>query len=182
MAAIALLGKGLADLRAAVAHLAQQYDALHARLPPPRRSTPDTPAGPVRWDQLDRAAASMTWVWLITWVARLTDRYQLAEELPPCWPQHPPLVEELTALCSAWHTAYHAGADPDAPLRWHEAFSRARLRLRDWDEHTRCRHGTHTDRRIDLPWPDSWRSDALDVAEADVKTRPPADHQDGEPP
>lgn len=182
MHAVALLGQGLDDLRAAVAELAAQHHTLRTRIDTtpgqPRPSTDTTIPGPLRWDDLDRAQASTTWVWLINWTGWLVERYQLAEEIPACWAHHPPLIEELTALCAAWHAAYTTEATPEAPLRWLEALHRTRARLRDWDEHTRCRNGTHTTRRIDLPWPDTWRLDALTVAEADVANRPQPTHTD----
>jgi hypothetical protein len=178
MAAIALLGQGLHDLHAALATLHAQHTALAehvhtaAGASGPQRKVPDSVPWPLRWADLDRAAASAAWVWLIDWVGWLTTRYQIAEAIPACWAQHPPLVEELTALAAAWYAAYDDGAYGDAPLHWHERFDRARSRLRDWDDATRCRNGTHTPRRLDLTWPDDWRQHTLDTAEADVTTRP----------
>jgi len=80
------------------------------------------------------------WTELHVWVSWFVDRYHLADELPPCWPRHPALVDELNAL---WH--YHQEVtrpfvamvqpdpvgspaepkDPQVPARayweWHEA-------------------------------------------------------------
>ena len=42
------------------------------------------------------------WAELQVWVSWFVDRYHLADEVPPCWPRHPALVDELNAL---WH--YH---------------------------------------------------------------------------
>jgi hypothetical protein len=107
--AVALLTRSLDELRAAVADLADQHTALaqlvHAQPPGGR-------PGALRWRDLDRAAANHTWRWLIDWVGWLVDRYQLQEEVPACWPQHPPLVEELTGLCAAWQVATDAQAPP----------------------------------------------------------------------
>jgi hypothetical protein len=178
MRAAAVLGHGLDNLRAAVADLAAQHRALAAKVA--ARHKPAAP-GPLRWDTMDRAQATLTWLWLINWVGWLTGRYQLDEEIPPCWPRHAALIEELTALCAAWHLAYDGEANPDAPMRWHEALARTRTRLRDWDETTRCRNGTHTDRRIELAWPTNWRDTAIDTAEADIATRPPPSNPDTPP-
>jgi hypothetical protein len=181
MRAIALLGQGLNTLRAAIAALSDQHrqlrDQVAALTPPPGATDPAAVPGPLRWADLDRAQASTTWIWLINWVGWLTTRYQLDEELPHCWARHPPLVEELTALAAAWHAAYDNAAPADAPLRWLEALARARTRLREWDDHTRCRNGTHIQRHIDLPWPSGWRDQAIDIALADVSERPMPDEE-----
>jgi hypothetical protein len=187
--AIVLLGQGLDDLRAIVTDLAANQQRLHQHLTSRRASgqpwaDDDAPTGPIRWDTLDRHQASTIWIWLITWVTHLVGRYQLDEEIPACWPQHPPLVEELTALASAWQASYTPDATAEAPLRWHESLARTRARLREWDDATRCRHGTHHPHHIEQPWPPSWRDTALDTALADVATRPTptpvdGDHQTG---
>lgn len=39
-----------------------------------------------RWGDLDK------------WVSWFVDRYHLATQVPDCWPEHPALVDELTAL------------------------------------------------------------------------------------
>jgi hypothetical protein len=176
MAAIALLGQGMQALAAAVEELQGQQKVLEkqlaARQAAAKRKAPQSIPWPLRWNDLDNPAASAAWVWLIGWVDWLVTRYQLVEELPACWAQHPAIVEELTALAAGWHTAYDEAAVGDAPLVWHERFARSRTRLREWDDYTRCRNGTHTERRLDLNWPADWRLAAFDTAEADVTTRP----------
>ncbi|MEU4243989.1 hypothetical protein [Actinoplanes sp. NPDC026619] len=175
LAAVAQLAASLATLTAAVETLHEQYqslaDAVARQQAGPRRAPASVP-WPLRWDDLDRDAAAQTWAWLIDWVSWMTDRYQLAEELPACWYRHPPLVEELTALGAAWQVSYDDTATADGPLLWHERFGRARDRLRAWDDYTRCRHGEHHDRHIDLGWPADWRDDAVDAANHDLTGRP----------
>ncbi|GAA4256445.1 hypothetical protein GCM10022255_069310 [Dactylosporangium darangshiense] len=170
---IALLTDGLAELHDTVAALAEDHfrlrDEIRAAGGPANRS--GAPAD-LRWHRLDRSTAATLWVWLIDWVGWLVARYELTEELPACWHQHPALVDELAALAAAWHGAYDPRAAGDAPLRWLEAFARTRARIRDWDEPTRCRNGDHHPRRIDLQWRPSWRDAALDTAEADGRSRP----------
>ena len=80
------------------------------------------------------------WADLHVWVSWFVDRYHLADDVPPCWPRHPALVDELIAL---WY--YHQEVtrpsvslvqpdpveapaepeEPDVPARayweWHEA-------------------------------------------------------------
>jgi hypothetical protein len=175
MIAIALLGDGMRGLAAAIEELQGQQkvleEQLNARQAAAKRKAPQSIPWPLRWNDLDYPAASATWVWLIGWVDWLVTRYQLVEELPACWAQHPAIVEELTALAAGWHTAYDEAAVGDAPLVWHERFARSRARLREWDDYTRCRNGTHIERRLDLDWPADWRLTAFDAAEADVATR-----------
>jgi hypothetical protein len=176
MVAVAQLAASLARLTAAVDMLHQQYLALRGTVTRSQNSGPrKAPAGvpwPLRWIDLDRDAAAQVWAWLIDWVDWAVDRYRLAEEIPACWYRHPPLVEELTGLAAAWHTAYDDTAPADGPLLWHERFARARIRLHDWDDYTRCRNGTHTDRHLDLTWPAKWCEDAVQAANTDLTTRP----------
>lgn len=176
MVAIAQLGTAVSQLAAALDALHQQHQQLRETVERARPSGAG-PGGqqmpwPLRWRDLDRDAAAQTWAWLIDWVGWFTDRYQLAEEIPACWPQHPPLVEELTALAGAWHACYDDTAHRDGPLLWHERLTRARDRLRGWDDYTRCRNGTHATRARDLTWPDQWHADAIATANNDLSERP----------
>ena len=186
--AVALLGAGLAELRATLADLAEQHFALREQVAAAPEGAGTAGSGapaPLRWADLDRPTASALWLWLVAWVGWLADRFPVTADIPACWPTHPPLVEELTALAAAWHAAYDPRAHPEAPLRWMEAFARSRQRLRDWDEHTRCRTGAHTAPGADLAWPADWREHALDTAEADLRGRatpaPPAADPAGTP-
>ncbi|MGW0507046.1 hypothetical protein [Micromonospora sp. NPDC003241] len=153
------------SLRGSVEHLAEAHTALVDRV-----DALDTTTGwiPARhcWRELDSDAATELWAWLITWTGWLVDRYGLAQDLGPCWPAHPALVEELTAVCVAWHHAYSRKADPDAPLRWHEALHRARQRWQQWD-YTRCRHGQHSPANPETVWADSYPNTTADRAVSD---------------
>jgi hypothetical protein len=177
MVAIAELGAGLDRLTSTVDTLHRQHqelrDTVTARTSANGGSR-KAPAGmpwPLRWPDLDRDAAAQAWAWLIDWVGWLVDRYEIAEEIPACWYRHGPLIEELTALAAGWHTAYDDNARGDEPLIWHERLARARARLRDWDDFTRCRNGEHTDHNLDLHWPDSWMDTATTAAKADLTGR-----------
>ena len=173
--AAAMLSEGLAELVETVGDLAESHFALREQVQILAEQLRPGPAGPapadLRWRVLDRPTASQVWIWLIDWVGWFIDRYGLTEEIPACWPIHPPLVEELTAIAGAWHAAYDPRAASDAPLRWLEALARARPRLREWDDHTRCRNGEHHERRVDMTWPATWRDQALDAAEHDLTGR-----------
>lgn len=176
LVAVAQIAVSLARLTAAVDALHQQHlqlrDAItHQQNTGPRRAPPGLP-WPLRWSDMDRDSAALAWAWLIDWVGWAVNRYQLAEEIPACWHQHPPLIDELTALAAAWQSAYDDTAAADAPLLWLERLARVRARIRDWDDYTRCRNGTHTDRHLDLDWPADWRDNAVHTANTDLTTHP----------
>jgi len=84
-------------------------------------------------DQLPSGELRRHWADLGNWVSWFVDRYHLADVVPPCWPRHPALVDELIAL---WY--YHqdvtrplvsdpagppddAGVPASAYWEWHEA-------------------------------------------------------------
>lgn len=78
-------------------------------------------ARPWCWRDLGPKAAGELWCQLTEWATWLRSRYPLAKKIPPCWSEHPEIVEELTALWLAWQGAY---ADPNAPItapaEWHD--------------------------------------------------------------
>ncbi|MFI7645180.1 hypothetical protein ACIBTZ_03730 [Micromonospora sp. NPDC049460] len=156
-------------LRGAVEQLAEAHVALSDRVDALDASTAFVPDRHC-WRDLHREDARELWAWLITWTHWLSDRYGLAQDLGTCWPAHPALVEELTALAVSWHHAYSAKADPDAPLRWHEALHRARTRWQHWDTN-RCRHGQHTPRSPDTVWEQPWPDIAERAVSEDIRTR-----------
>ena len=49
------------------------------------------------------------WADLGDWVSWFVDRYHLADDVPPCWPRHPALVDELIASHPAEWERYCAG-------------------------------------------------------------------------
>lgn len=73
------------------------------------------------WRDLGPKATEELWYQLTEWVGWLRSRYPLAKKIPPCWGEHPEIVEELTALWLAWQGAY---VDPNASLtaaaKWHD--------------------------------------------------------------
>ncbi|SBT40676.1 hypothetical protein GA0070621_1026 [Micromonospora narathiwatensis] len=168
--ATAELAELIDTLRGAVEQLAEAHVALSERV-----DALDSPTGfvPARhcWRDLHRDDTRELWAWLIAWTRWLSDRYGLAQYLGACWPAHPALVEELTALAVSWHHAYSANADPDAPLRWHEALHRACSRWQQWDT-TRCRHGQHIPRSPDTVWAQPWPDTADDAVSEDIRARP----------
>lgn len=73
------------------------------------------------WRDLGPKAAEELRSQLTDWVGWLRSRYPLAKKVPPCWHEHPEVVEELTALWLAWQGAYaDANASLTAPAEWHD--------------------------------------------------------------
>ncbi|HEX7373813.1 MAG TPA: hypothetical protein VF277_02495 [Steroidobacteraceae bacterium] len=76
---------------------------------PPRQQPPAEPAGDVdeytspvvNWRELDPADAGPIWEELDEWVRWARYRYDL-RMLQPCWFKHPIVVEQLSALHTAW--------------------------------------------------------------------------------
>lgn len=98
---------------------------------------------PVNWAALDTQQAAEKWGLLTDFTDWLRDRYQLHERIPACWYAHGPLVEEISALRTAWVGAY---LDPharlDQPADWHQLLERTLDRIRDWDR-SGCADGSH---------------------------------------
>lgn len=104
------------------------------------------PEPPVRWDTLTPTDAEQKLATLGTWVTRLTDRYELdARTIPPCWREHGTLIEELSALHTAWQASYTLTAGGTAPLTWHASFAACRARLNDYTSRTGCTAASHRD-------------------------------------
>lgn len=106
---------------------------------------------PVNWAALDSVHAAEQWGLLTDWTDWLRDRYQLHETVPACWYAHGPIVEELSALRSAWAGTY---LDPNARAgdgsAWHALLDSALQRIRGWDR-SGCADGNH---RQTPPLPD----------------------------
>ena len=64
------------------------------------------------------------WADLRSWVVWASATFRLVRWFPPCWPQHPALVEELLALWSCWQALWLPSIDPGAPIGF--------LRELDW--------------------------------------------------
>lgn len=111
---------------------------------PPRPRRHFGPTKPILWafydadDDADMLAELHQWVDWLRW------RYTLDHRtIPDCWDQHGPLLEELSALYTAWQVAYTYSDDGSAPLAWMEHYAAARQRLTDWNARTGCRPAEH---------------------------------------
>ena len=102
------------------------------------------PPLPVCWPALTPKERSEQFQALADWINWLTACYTLDQRvIPACWSKHTALIEELSALRTAWLSAFAATAPGSAPLEWHSHFSTARQRLADWVSRTGCRPGAH---------------------------------------
>jgi len=113
-------------------------------LPGPHPTQQAFPPLPLCWAALTDPERDQQRDILHEWVDWLVHRYALDHPaVPPCWPHHGALLEELSALRTAWLTAYAATSHGDAPLDWHTQFAATRQRLTDWVTRTGCRPGEH---------------------------------------
>lgn len=119
-------------LTADIAYLREQIDGILTLLAQTASiPAPGKPAG--GWDGMTREQATGAWQRLTAWTDWLVSAYELHEDIPDCWYEHRAMLEELNALCLAWHAANSAqGTGPDR-LYWHEQLERALPRLRAWN-------------------------------------------------
>lgn len=80
-------------------------------------------SGIPEWHSLTSQDRDLAWDRLIDWVVWLHDRYELSveERIPPCWPEHTGVVEELWALM-IWRTEIYDRpnrAAGDMAHSWH---------------------------------------------------------------
>ena len=85
------------------------------------------PPVPTCWPALTDRESADALATLEDWIDWLVDRYHLDHRtVPGCWQHHTALIEELSALHTAWITAYAATTPGDRPLTWHHEFDLAR--------------------------------------------------------
>ena len=98
-----------------------------------------------RWRDLPADEMPGEWDRLRAFVEWFVPRYELSEsDIPPCWYRHGRLVEELSALRSAWDASFIVETDGGlGPIGWHERYALARVRMREAYPGT-CARGTHS--------------------------------------
>ncbi|MPV51417.1 hypothetical protein GCG21_15640 [Pseudactinotalea sp. HY160] len=131
------------------------------------------PAVPVDWRGLSGDEAWRTWHDLAEWTSWLVVRFNIAATtIPPCWPRHTRLVEELTALWSAHQLWYDDASPATGPLTWLRELEWAQTRLRAAVSDAGCTAREHLAPRTE-PWPaDAAAADVLaEVAGADARAR-----------
>ena len=78
------------------------------------------PTLPVCWATMTDLETEDALDELQDWVVWVVDRYALDHRIvPPCWDNHGALIEELSALRTAWVAAFCITGRPEAPLEWH---------------------------------------------------------------
>ncbi|MGC0371304.1 hypothetical protein [Microbacterium sp. SLBN-111] len=101
----------------------------------------------VNWRTIDPETAVDEWQRLRDWVEWFTVRYTIASSaIPNCWWRHGGLVEELSALHSAWVASFDPSDAGLGPIGWHERLAVARARWREV-----YNGGCTTTHRDDLP-------------------------------
>jgi hypothetical protein len=87
----------------------------------------------INWRTLQHDAAPAAWKELGEWVDWFTRRYSIpARKIPPCWYQHGALVEELSALHTAWLVSFDTMDAGYGPIGWHERLAATLPRLTTW--------------------------------------------------
>ena len=98
----------------------------------------------INWRTLEDEDAPQVWTDLRSWVVWFTHRYNIApRKIPPCWFKHGALVEELSALHTAWLVSYDSLDAGYGPIGWHERLAVALPRLATW-YNGECHNG-HTE-------------------------------------
>jgi hypothetical protein len=98
----------------------------------------------INWRTLTKEEAPEVWTDLGEWVDWFIRRYNLpARKIPPCWYKHGALVEELSALHTAWLVSYDSLDAGYGPIGWHERLAVALPRLATW-YNGECHNG-HTE-------------------------------------
>ncbi|MGO4594848.1 hypothetical protein AB4Z18_13620 [Leifsonia sp. 2TAF2] len=98
----------------------------------------------INWRSLEDEHAPQVWTDLRDWVVWFTHRYNIAtRKIPPCWFKHGALVEELSALYTAWLVSYDSLDAGYGPVGWHERLAVAIPRLATW-YNGEC-HNSHTE-------------------------------------
>ncbi|MEV0283496.1 hypothetical protein AB0H36_05180 [Kribbella sp. NPDC050820] len=98
----------------------------------------------VCWRDLDPTSTQQELERLTEWVDWATNRYSLDHKvIPPCWPEHGAVLEELSALRTFWEACYQDDAAPTDPLAFHRDLTLALRRLRDWTSLLGCTRTNH---------------------------------------
>ena len=102
------------------------------------------PTIPVCWATMTDPETENALDELEDWVFWVVDRYALDHRtVPPCWPEHGALIEDLSALRVAWLAAFGITGRPEAPREWHAQFAAARQRMTEAASLTGCRPSEH---------------------------------------
>ena len=96
-------------------------------------------AAPVDWRSTPPALREILWSEFVEWVEWYLENYEITTQtVPQCWAEHPTLVEELSALWTAYLASYDIASSATLPLRWLEDAARQRDRLKTYVERLVC--------------------------------------------
>ncbi len=94
------------------------------------------------------AADPALWPAFIEWAEWALSHWEIpVTRVPPCWHQHPVLVEELTAAWAAWQFAYAPGSSASAPFSWLAEWDRSVARMTTNTAGMTCADSGHGPRR-----------------------------------
>jgi hypothetical protein len=113
----------------------------------------------IEWHAMTEPEYVLAWEQLRDWTTWLISRYRLTLEdrIPPCWPEHPELIEELWAL-RAWRTRPTAPRVGQSAVYWHQALITFLTHVSAWWAGG-CRAGhTNPDTEITPSSPYVWAS------------------------
>ncbi len=148
-------------------------DQISFRLPRSQR--------PWNWFEADREEAATLWRILEEFVDYLNHRYleRAEQRVPPCWPEHGALVEELSSLFwSRWVAFESADASPAGAQSFNSYLLPGFVeRMPVWlgpDRLRRCQAGKHEPRPVEEEWAaDDWALRRFAVADRDAGLRAP---------
>ena len=105
---------------------------------------------PVKWYHLPAEDAALVWRDLVPWVHWLVERFAIpATLLPSCWHTHPRIVEELTALWTAYEVMYDLTSPGSSPVSWLRELEWTLGRIRAATATTGCTPREHRPDRIE---------------------------------
>ncbi len=91
-----------------------------------------------RYERVKPEVAAAAQNELAAWVPWLVTVYRLEDLIPPCWPRHDALAEELAGLYLSWIGAWSTDTNLSGPLVWHERLDRFRSRPPIWGRGVLC--------------------------------------------
>jgi len=129
--------------------------------------TTDLPNGPINWTKAQAVTRRAAWADLREWVPRTCHRYGLDHRtVPPCWYEHPALVDVLCALREMHRWCYDPSAPLNRPSEFHIRLRDLESRLIELTARTGCNRDTH---RAEQPYALPIDGDRFhDRVEADV--------------
>jgi len=109
----------------------------------------ELPAIPIKWRGLPADEAASIWEDLEPWVRWLVVRFTISDSvIPSCWHKHTRVVEELSALWTAYELWYDPASAASSPISWLRELDWALGRIREVISAAGCRPREHRDDRV----------------------------------